>query len=165
MNFTRTNVELFECNRLFVFSEVFDVTSDEEIKKLFQEINSGQPVRLVDMPDQLSKYERDIMEEAVSKLVEDYLQFFKLSPNCKYPHLHVDSFRDDLHQSGVITRHKLDSAAKLHSFILDANTKLAKRSEEQWLVHIGDSISHRKAIKKAMDHNFFLGLDSAWMQL
>jgi len=143
--------------------EVFDVNSEEEIKRLFQEINSGQPVRLVDMPDQMDGYERDAMEEAVARLVEENLQFFKLSPNCKYPHLHVDTFRDNLHQSDIMKRHKLDTGDKMYTFMISANAKLAQRTEDEWIALIGDSISHRKAVKKAKEFRFFLGLDSSWM--
>ena len=155
--------EKWDVSERIITVEVFDVESDEEVDSLFREINSGEAVRLVDMPNEMSINERNVMEEAVSHLMESHLQFFKMSSHCKYPHLHLDTFRDELHRSGLISRRSLDNAQKLTEYFWKVNEKLSKRSDEKWLEIIGHSISHAKAVKKARAFNFFLGLDKTWM--
>jgi len=157
--------ENWKANNRNVLVDVFEIDSDKEIEILFKEINSGESVRLVDMPNEMLPYERDILEEAVALIVEKYFLMFKTSNNCKIPHLHIDTFRDDIYQSGMIRKYSLNTAQKLYEHLSSINSKLEKRPDSMWMEIVGESISHSKAVKKARKFNFFLGLDKSWTKV
>ena len=154
-----------------VVVDVFSTESDEEITALFKEINSAEPIRLIDMPGEgASEQLKELLDAATDQLTETFAEMFKPSLRCKPPHLNVDIFRDEVFQSEVITRNNLKTSAALIDFIARTNDKLSKLSDEKWeeiLLANGLFKSKGKlmdqAIKKARTHNFFLGLDSTWM--
>lgn len=88
-----------------VVIDVFTIKSEEEISDLFKEINSSEPVRLVDMPDEgASDNIRQVITEAAEILQTKYSEMFKPSARCRPPHLNIDNLRDDLFQNDIIKR-------------------------------------------------------------
>ena len=154
-----------------VVVDVFSTESDEEVAALFKEINSAEAIRLIDMPGEgASEQLKELLDAATDQLTEIFAEMFKPSLRCKPPHLNVDVFRDDVFQSEIITRKNIKTSAALIEYIAVINNTLAKRSDDQWeqiLITNGLFKSKGKlmdqAIKKARTHNFFLGLDSTWM--
>lgn len=155
--------EKWDIHKRNILVDVFEVSTDKEIDCLFREINSGEPVRLVDMPGELLAADRKALDDAVAILVEKNSAMFKLSPNCRLPHLHADTFRDDIYQSDMLERHSLNSNEKLVAYLNMCNEKLGKRTDAQWIKVVGSTVANVKAIKKARDHNFYLGLEKSWM--
>jgi len=149
-----------------ILVDVFITESDKEISDLFKDINSAEPVRLVDMPDDgmENENEKNILDEATDILQKQFPEMFKSSTRCKIPHLNVDIFRDEIFQNEIIVTHKIKSADALLKFFLSKNQKLSKRTDEEWL-NLNGGIGNKtieQALKKARAHNFFLGLDKNW---
>ena len=147
-----------------ILVDVFVTESEKQISELFREINSAEPVRLVDMPDEgMEQNSKEILDEAADLLMKQYPEMFKASARCKIPHLNVDLFRDDVYQSEIITNQKIKSSEALLKYFLDVNEKLSKRSDDEWLgLYGGNSKSLEQALKKAKQYKFFLGLDKSW---
>ena len=154
-----------------ILVDVFVTQSEKQISELFREINSAEPVRLVDMPDEegMEQNSKEMLDEATDLLMKQYPEMFKASARCKIPHLNVDLFRDDVFQSEVIINQKIKSSEALLKYFLDINEKLSKRSDDEWLgLYGGGSIgssskSLEQALKKAKANKFFLGLDRSWL--
>ena len=77
-----------------ILVDVFTVTSEQQIMSLFKEINSGEPVKLVDMPDTegASDDVRAMLSEATETLLLRYPDMFKTSSRCRVPHLHAGRY-------------------------------------------------------------------------
>lgn len=152
-----------------ILVDVFITESDKEVSDLFKDINSAEPVRLVDMPEEGMENENDkkILDEATDLLMKQFPEMFKSSTRCKIPHLNVDIFRDEIFQSDIITTHKIKSSEALLKFFLSKNQKLSKRSDEEWLSLSGGTgnKSLEQALKKARSYNFYLGLDRNWYHI
>lgn len=153
-----------------ILVDVFPTESDKQISDLFREINSAEPVRLVDMPDDegMEQDSKVILDEATDLLMKQYPEMFKASARCKIPHLNVDLFRDEVFQSEIISNQKIKSSEALLNFFLSVNQKLSKRTDNEWLsLHGGASTKNLElALKKARANNFFLGLhDRSWLHV
>jgi len=153
-----------------ILVDVFVTQSEKQISELFREINSAEPVRLVDMPDEegMEQNSKEMLDEATDLLMKQYPEMFKASARCKIPHLNVDLFRDDVFQSELITNQKIKSSEALLKYFLNINEKLSKRSDDEWLGLYGgggsgSSKSLEQALKKAKANKFFLGLDRSWL--
>jgi hypothetical protein len=147
-----------------VLVDVFDVDGEPQIASLFKEINSGEPVKLVDMPDTdgASDMVRAILLQATESLAAEYPEMFKVSTRCRIPHLHADTLRDELFQTDFIARHKVTSAAELLMALHSANTSLGARSDDEWLS--GPIAATENSLSKCRAHRFYLGLDKTWMR-
>ncbi|CAM9234116.1 unnamed protein product [Choristocarpus tenellus] len=148
--------------------DVFPTHSEEEVAALFTEINSGEPVRLVDMPVEGATDEvRTILNEAAAKIEEQFFPMFKTSSRCRPPHLNADSFRDEIFQSDLIERHGLKTTPQLLNWLLKVNETLGRRGEEKWR-EVSDGKNRKtfsKALTKAQEHNFYLGMDKSWLHV
>mmetsp|Transcript_27577 Transcript_27577/g.35826 ORF Transcript_27577/g.35826 Transcript_27577/m.35826 type:complete len:325 (+) Transcript_27577:1-975(+) len=145
-----------------VLVEVFPVNGESDVKKLFTEINSAQPVKLIDLPEEADKIEKQIVGEAVEKLKLAYPEMFKVSSRCLPPHVNIDNLRDDLYQARIINRQNVTSSDQLLEWIVQMNTQLSQRNKLSWL-NLKKGSRWKKAVEKAISHNFFLGLDKGWL--
>lgn len=156
-----------------VVVDVFVTENDEQVSALFKEINSAEPIRLIDMPGEgASEETKMLLDAATDQLTEDFADMFKPSLRCKPPHLNVDVFRDDVYQSEIITRKGIQTAKGLIDYIASVNENLSGRSEEHWeqlLIAQGSFKTKGKAmeqaIKKARTNKFYLGLDNSWLHI
>jgi len=155
-----------------VVVDVFGTESDEEVSLLFKEINSAEPIRLIDMPGEgASEQVKELLDAATDKLSAEFEDMFKPSLKCKPPHLNVDVFRDDVFQSEIISRKNFKTAKDLLDHIAAVNDTLSKRTDSQWEdVLVANGLFKSKggkameqAIKKARLNKFYIGLDSSWM--
>lgn len=168
-----------------ILVDVFTTSSDEDVTELFKEINSAEPVRLVDMPgaDAPATSVKAALDEAVDALANKYPEMFKVSARCRPPHLNADVLRDEIFQADVMSRHGLKTTKDLLRFLDKANAALAKKSDAQWEklwteatvdISIDDSAQAGaapkarpkaldQALKKAKTQGFFLGLHKGWL--
>lgn len=195
-----------------VLIEVHSVDNMAQVSALFREINSAEPVRMIDLVEHEADSQDDnnsqspleekysttsltvenkvgtlatnqnpiasteatktikkinqadriaILTEAIETLAKLKPDMFKPSSRCKPPHLNIDVLRDDLFQSDFLQRHSLLTCSDLLTKLHELNQK-QKGSIPQ--THAGEvSKSMQSATQKAFEHDFFLGLDKAWM--
>jgi hypothetical protein len=151
----------------YVLVEVFKLEKESEAKSLFLEINSAQPVKLIDMPEGVGAHPhiKNIIDGAITDLTKAYPSFFKISLNPKLPHVNVDNLRDSLYQHHIVERHDLKSPQDLVAWLRHANETLGRKQDKEWKrVFKGrnqDAVD--KAIAKARKGGFYLGLDHTWL--
>jgi hypothetical protein len=94
---------------------------------------------------------------------------FKASQNCRSPHVNIDVTRDALFQSEFLSNRSLTTKETLVDAIELANVGLGKELTEHLKKAAAgkkkkkSSSTKDKALEKAIEYKFFLGLDSAWM--
>lgn len=170
-----------------ILIEVFPVKSETEVAVLFREINSAEPVRLID--SQMSEEEIEdevdgstdhltsksdttsvdtvtVLNEATDSLMSRYPDMFKPSSRCRPPHLNIDVLRDDLFQSDFVGRARvngvaINSPSDLVDYLIGVNARLGESLKND------DPASHSKymqnAIKKAIANDFYLGINKTWI--
>jgi hypothetical protein len=158
----------WDMTRKNVIIDVFEVSSDQQVSDLFKEINSSEPVRLVDMPeDGASDEVRDMLVQVTDSLSGKYPEMFKPSTRCRPPHLNVDNLRDELFQYDYLKRHKLTSSDMIIEHLEKVNKNLGKMTDKQWLGQDEvDGLRYsatESSLKKARAHKFYLGLDKTWI--
>lgn len=87
-----------------------------------------------------------------------YAPMFKASPNCRPPHVNVDTLRDELHRGRAVQRTGAKSADELLQWLLRENERLRGRAEGGGWAGKGE-----RALAKAVEHRFFLGMESTWI--
>eukprot|EP00242_Pyramimonas_sp_CCMP2087_P001594 CAMPEP_0198231234 /NCGR_PEP_ID=MMETSP1445-20131203/115093_1 /TAXON_ID=36898 /ORGANISM="Pyramimonas sp., Strain CCMP2087" /LENGTH=405 /DNA_ID=CAMNT_0043911835 /DNA_START=146 /DNA_END=1360 /DNA_ORIENTATION=- len=115
-----------------IIVELYSLKGDEEAAALFTEINQAQPVKLVDMPGVADASTRMALEGAVGSVQRRCPTIFKTSQRCLAPHLNKDVLKDKLFQADVMTRFKLTTSKQLFDWMMEQNTKLGKRSDDEW---------------------------------
>ena len=132
---------------------------------IFTEINKAEPVKLIDLPGVTSKSTRDIIDHASTHFYDTYPAMFSPSARCRAPHLHLDSLRDALFASDVISREKIGSGGELVKWIVQKNSELGERygTLDNAELNNGDKKISASALKKARKHDFYLGLESSWL--
>mmetsp|Transcript_13034 Transcript_13034/g.26422 ORF Transcript_13034/g.26422 Transcript_13034/m.26422 type:complete len:94 (-) Transcript_13034:48-329(-) len=89
---------------------------------------------------------------------------FSSTSRCRIPHLHADSFRNDLFQAGILDEPSLRSAEGLMRWLTCKNQQLSQLSDAEWVTRSGKRAKTlTSALSKARKYNFFLGLDKQWM--
>lgn len=162
--------KVWDKNAYNIMVDVFETSGETEVKGLFTEINSAEPLKLVDMPGEGADDKlRDTLTAAVDVLAATYPEMFKASQRCRPPHINKDNMRDDIYQSDLMQRHGITTVAELLSHIDDINKKLACRPLKDW-TDFNSCLSPSKpsfadALKKARSYNLFLGLDTQWTKL
>ena len=150
-----------------IMVEVFPVTTDEEIKRLFTEINTCQPVNVIDLPDVAEEGEKKTINDASEIIRNKYSDMFKASTNCRIPHMNIDNLRDELFKSNIVGRENIENSEQLVEWIMARNTYLSKKKDAYWKkVFKGrnfDAIN--KSLVKARERNFFIGMDRNWIDL
>ena len=132
---------------------------------IFTEINKAEPVKLIDLPGVTSKSTRDIIDHAATHFYDTYPGMFSPSARCRAPHLHLDSLRDALFASDVISRETIGSGGELVKWIVLKNSELGERYmlENNAEPNNADKKVSPAALKKARKHDFYLGLESSWL--
>ena len=74
--------------------EVYRVSSEAEIKKLYLEVNKGEVVKEIDLPDTLAPDLKSYIDGAVDKLTRSFPAMHKPSERCRPPHVHRDTLRN-----------------------------------------------------------------------
>ena len=192
--------------------EVHSVDNMAQVSALFREINSAEPVRMIDLVEHEAdsqdesnsqspleeKYSTTsltavnkvetlatnqnpiastkatktikkinqadhiaILTEAIETLAKLKPDMFKPSSRCKPPHLNIDVLRDDLFQSDFLQRHSLLTSSDLLTKLHELNQKQKGSIPQTHAVEVSKSM--QSATQKAFEHDFFLGLDKAWM--
>jgi hypothetical protein len=126
---------------------------------IFTEINKSEPIKLVDMPGVAKASHRNMITKAAESLREQYPDMFRPSQQCRAPHLNIDNLRDALFAADVIPRHDLKSSQELQAWIEAQNADLAMKYQNP--ADVGRVNS--KALEKAHQFQFYLGLDSSWL--
>ena len=154
-----------------VLVEVFPNVDDDEAAALFREINSAQPVRLVDMPGEMAPDAKWALEGAAQRLKARYPALFSSSPRCKAPNVHIDQLREEMHEARVMERFALASEDATLAWLDAVNDRLARRDDDAWLAARpkrgkgsgGTEATYLKALAKAREHGFYLGMDFNWL--
>ena len=118
-----------------VLVEVFPLATETAAQALFVEVNSAQPVLLVDLPAThggAAADEKSALEAAAAALAARYPAMFKPSTACKPPHVNIDALRDRLHAADALAAHGLTSGAQLLDWLLARNDALAALSDAGW---------------------------------
>lgn len=133
--------------------------SDSHAQEIFVEVNKAEPVKLVDMPGVAKVADRKVINAVAEKLAEKFPAMFSPSQKCRTPNLNVDNLRDALFGADVLKRHSIKSNKAMEAWIVEKNEALAKKYET------GDAVKgvSAAALKKARQHNFYLGLDQGWL--
>jgi len=132
------------------------INTNNHAQEIFTEINKAEPVKLLDMPGIAKLSDRRIIDGAASTLLMTYPTMFKPSQKCRVPHLNVDNLRDAIFAAGVLKRHGMKSQKALVKWMMDSNEKM----EEKYRRGGGEGGT---AWDKARKHEFYLGLDMAWL--
>ena len=154
-----------------VLVEVFPNVDDDEAAALFREINSAQPVRLVDMPGETTPEAKWALEGAAQRLKARYPAMFSASTRCKAPNVHIDQLREEMHEARVMERFALASEEATLAWLDAVNDRLAERDDDAWLAARpkrgkgsgGTRATYLKALAKAREHGFYLGMDFNWL--
>ena len=119
------------------------------------------------MPDMADATEKEVINAAAEMLRLAYPAMFKVSTNCRLPHVNIDNLRDALFKSNVVGRTGVATADQLVEWIEARNAHLGRRSDDDWLNSYrgrnADTIA--KAVGKSRDNGFFLGLEPRWPDL
>ena len=148
-----------------VLVEIFPVTSTDDAKDLFLEINQAQPVQAMDLPGGSDGGAKNAINAACDALHEKYKPMFSSSMRCRPPHLHLDNLRQTIHDNELCDilgdnengGAPLDGDALL-KWLEDTNSKFGSRSDKEWKKIGGSGPAFAKAIKKARKFDFYLGL-------
>lgn len=150
-----------------IMVEVFPVTTDEEIKRLFTEINTCQPVNVIDLPDVAEEGEKKTINDASEFIRNKYEDMFKASTNCRLPHMNIDNLRDELFKSNIVGRENIENSEQLVEWIMARNNFLAKKKDAYWkkLFKGRNFDTIKKSLMKAKERNFFIGMDRHWIDI
>mmetsp|Transcript_20022 Transcript_20022/g.23928 ORF Transcript_20022/g.23928 Transcript_20022/m.23928 type:complete len:111 (+) Transcript_20022:130-462(+) len=108
------------------------------------------------MPGIAKLSDRRIIDGAASTILMTYPTMFKPSQKCRVPHLNVDNLRDAIFAAGVLKRHGIKSQKALVKWMMESNWKMEEKYRRG-----GEGTG--AAWDKARKHEFYLGLDSAWL--
>lgn len=134
--------------------------SKEHAKEVFLEINKAEPIQLVDIPGVAPAKDRNIINDAVARIEKDYKPMFSESQRCRTPNVNVDNMRNQIFGAGILKRHKLTTSKKLVDWLLGQNAAVgAKFEQEEW----ASEYHSAKALKKAKENEFYLGLETSWL--
>jgi len=145
-----------------VLVEVFDLDDEKEVEKLFSDINSAQPLQLIDLPETLPNGDKKIIDEACERIKHLFPEMFKASKLCPRPYINIDTLRDNLREANILEQHEIKNTQDLVNWMLESNAKLAKVSEANWLKQ-EKGARWPNTVKKAIKSNFYLGLQKHWM--
>lgn len=139
-----------------------DQHSDSHAQELFLEVNKAEPVKLVDMPGVARVKDRKLLTELADRLQERYPTMFSDSQKCRPPNVNIDNLRDALFAADVMTRHNLSTVTALESWVLEQNRILATKYQSSSMDSSAAIKVSERALTKAKENNFYLGLDSSW---
>ena len=156
-----------------VLVEVFENVDDARASEIFTEINAAQPVRFVDMPGVAPPDVKWMLEGAAQRIKERYPAMFSASERCKIPNVNLDVLREELFSAEVVNRFGIADEDAFVTWLEGENAKLAQRTEKEWLEarpkrgrgSTGSEETYLKALAKAKEHGFYLGMDFSWLDV
>ena len=74
-----------------VVVEVYPVSSEAEAKALYLEVNKGESVKEIDLPDAIAPERKGHIDWASEALRTRFSDMFKPSERCRVPHMHKDT--------------------------------------------------------------------------
>ena len=156
-----------------VLVEVFENVDDARASEIFTEINAAQPVRFVDMPGVAPPDVKWMLEGAAQRIKELYPAMFSASERCKIPNVNLDVLREELFSAEVVNRFGIADEDAFVTWLEGENAKLAQRTEKEWLEarpkrgrgSTGSEETYLKALAKAKEHGFYLGMDFSWLDV
>jgi len=138
--------------------EVYPVKCEEDIKRLFREVNMAENVQAIDLPRTLASPRKALIDEACEKLKEKYEPMFG-NARSRPPNIHLHTLRNQLFEADVTSEApQIKSANDLFSAMEECNQILAAKPHAHWPKHL-----HRN-LPKAKRHSFFLGLSKNWIE-
>ena len=154
-----------------VLVEVFPDVDDKKAVDLFMEINQAQPIRFVDLPGVTTPDVKWMLEGAVQRLKETYPTMFSDSARCKMPNVNLDNLREELFSAEIHARFNITTEEDFAAWLNGVNARLAARSDDDWLASRpkrgrgagGSKATYLKALGKARENHFFLGMDFTWL--
>lgn len=163
---------------------MYPTKSDDDVKRLFLEVNKAERVEEIDLPDALAPRAKKVIDDAVAVLEGKYADMFKPSPRCRVPHVNREVLRTKLFEAAIVDRRALRDSAQLVAILevrgcrhsrgqraphftramppcpaQDANTRLAAQPRDKWAPSLR---GHRK-LDKAAAHGFYLGMGWQWL--
>ena len=156
-----------------VLVEVFENVDDARASEIFTEINAAQPVRFVDLPGVAPPDVKWMLEGAAQRIKERYPAMFSASERCKIPNVNLDVLREELFSAEVVNRFGIADEDAFVTWLEGENAKLAQRTEKEWLEarpkrgrgSTGSEETYLKALAKAEEHGFYLGMDFSWLDV
>lgn len=141
--------------------EVYPVSQEEEVKRLFQELNKAEMVQEIDLPCHLASPEKVLIDEACQNLYARYPSMFK-GERCRIPHIHLATIRNDLFQQkrfvlALDSEKPIKTSNELFDMLEDCNRALARKSDSFWAPNL------KRHLVKCRRYNFFLGLSRDWI--
>ena len=102
-----------------------------------------------------------------------YPAMFSESTRCKIPNVNLDVLREQLHEAEVASRFGLKTEADFVAWMAAENARLGDRTEKQWVRmrpkrgrgSAGSKEAYLKALAKAREHGFFLGMCETWLDV
>lgn len=144
-----------------VLVEVYPVVSQDDVKRLFLDINKAEMVQEIDLPNHLATSDKVIIDEACNLLQGRYPEMFK-GERCRAPHCHLATLRNELflQRNAVLalnSANPITTAAQLLDMIEACNSTYAAKPKSYWPKGV-----HRN-LPKAERNHFFLGLEKDWV--
>jgi hypothetical protein len=154
----KTSIEI-DLDHILV--EVYSSPNDNSkvAEDIFIEINKSEPIKLVDMPGIAKASDRNMITKAAESLRGEYPEMFRPSQQCRAPHLNIDNLRDAIFAADVIPRHNLKSSEELQAWIEAQNANLAMKYQNP----TDAGRVNPKALEKAHQYQFYLGLELSWL--
>jgi len=147
---------------VFPHSHLQDTSSSpswqEFCGKVFVEINKAEPVKLIDLPGVAKTQEKRLINHVCESLRESYPDMFKPSQRCRSPHVNIDNLRNAIFTADLLDRRNLKTIEDLEAYIQDINSSLTNKYKS-----LPETDKQKPSIKKAIQYNFFLGLESSWL--
>ena len=125
-----------------------------QAKQLYLEVNKGESVKEIDLPDAIAPARKGHIDEAAEALRRRFPEMFKPSERCRPPHLHKDTLRNKLF--GCAATERVSGGDELLALLLRVNAGLARKPKSAWPAKAG------AAFDKAKQHGLYLGLDGGY---
>ena len=101
---------------------MYPVSSEAEAKALYLEVNKGESVKEIDLPDAIAPERKGYIDWASEALRARYSEMFKPSERCRVPHMHKDTLRNKLFHHPATER--VGSGEELLTLLLKADASL-----------------------------------------
>ena len=167
MQLQKSYKEKNEINDFNLTLEVFPVKSNDDVKKLFLELNKAERVQEIDLPDAIAPFDKQIIDSAVRALNRKYQQMFKSSKRCRKPHVNRDKLRNEIHKARLIARYNVENANQMVGLLESINSYVGSvvlGGKEGYEKPSSLNISCTKRVKsKAAKYKFYLGLTDDWL--
>ena len=100
-----------------------------QAKQLYLEVNKGESVKEIDLPDAIAPERKGHIDWASEALRARYSEMFKPSERCRVPHMHKDTLRNKLFHHPATER--MGSGEELLTLLLKADASLEPEPQPQ----------------------------------